>query len=139
MPVDQELSGRSENGNVPVLYARVMESPVAAIEFGYPVRFGVAWTEVPECRTRIATSATVLVPDLMSPRPFLRLRASEVIRDLLEQLQNREIETGYLAGLSLITLPTPGALHSTYRLTNLPPGLSAAPPRGVRTPWRDAI
>jgi hypothetical protein len=78
---------------VPVLYARVMESPVAAIEFGYPVRFGVAWTEVPECRARIVTRATVLVPNLMSPRSFLRLRTYEMIRDLLEQLQNRDIET----------------------------------------------
>jgi hypothetical protein len=62
VPVDQELSGRSENGYVPVLYARVMESPVAASEFGYPVRFGVAWAEAPEYRARIVTSATVLVP-----------------------------------------------------------------------------
>jgi hypothetical protein len=57
----------------------------------------------------------------------------------LEQLSNRDIETGYSTGLSLITLPTPGALRPTNRLTNLPPGLSAAPPRGVRTPQRDAI
>jgi hypothetical protein len=83
-----------------------MESPVAAIEFGYPVRFGVAWAEAPECRARIVTSATVLVPNLMSPRSFLRVRAYEAIRDLLEELQNRDIEAGYLTALSLITLPT---------------------------------
>ena len=57
----------------------------------------------------------------------------------LEQLSNRVIEIGYSTGLSLIPLPTPGALRPTYRLTNLPPELSVAPPRGVRTPQRDAI
>ena len=63
------VTGASEKGNVPVLYARVMESPVAAIEFGYPVRFGVAWTEVTAGRARIVTSATVLIPNLISPAP----------------------------------------------------------------------
>jgi hypothetical protein len=33
----------------------------------------------------------------------------------------------------------PGKWSPTYRLTNLPPGLSAAPPRGMRTPQRDAM
>ena len=33
----------------------------------------------------------------------------------------------------------PGEGSRTFRLTNLPPGLSAAPPRGVRAPQRDAI
>jgi hypothetical protein len=40
VPVDHEFRGASLKGNVPVLYARVMESPRAAIEIGYPVRFG---------------------------------------------------------------------------------------------------
>jgi hypothetical protein len=43
-----------------------MESPVAAIEFGYPVRFGVAWTEVTACRAKIVTGATALIRNLMS-------------------------------------------------------------------------
>jgi hypothetical protein len=34
-PVDHEFEGQSENGSQPVLYARVIESPVDAIEFGY--------------------------------------------------------------------------------------------------------
>jgi len=59
------------------------------------------------------TSATVLVPNLMSPRSFLRLRAYEVIRDLLEQLQNRDIETGYSTGLSLI--PSDSLAHCVPR------------------------
>ena len=101
MPVDQELSGPSGNGTVPVLYARVMESPVAAIEFGYPVRFGLAGTEVTECRARIVTSATVLVPSLMSPAPFGPLRV-EAVCDLLEETWDRDIETGYSTALSVI-------------------------------------
>ncbi len=77
------IVGGVGEGNVRVLYAPVMESPVAAIEFGYPVRSGVAWTEVPECRARIVTSATLLVPSLMSPA-LRRLRERRRAYNLLE-------------------------------------------------------
>jgi len=66
-----------------------MESPVAAIEFGYPVRFGVAWTGVTACKARIVTSATVLIPNLMSPRSFWRVCASGEVR------KNRDTEARY--------------------------------------------
>jgi hypothetical protein len=42
VPVDHELAGQSTYGNQHVLYARVIESPVDAIEFGYPVFAGSA-------------------------------------------------------------------------------------------------
>jgi hypothetical protein len=42
VPVDQELAGASVNPLLPVLKARVIESPMAAIEFGRPSSDGVA-------------------------------------------------------------------------------------------------
>jgi len=35
----------------------------------------------------------------------------EAVRDLLEELYDRDMETGYSTALSLILLPTPGALR----------------------------
>jgi len=44
--VDHELAGESVKGKLPVLKARVIESPVEAIESGYPAIAGAVMTSV---------------------------------------------------------------------------------------------
>jgi hypothetical protein len=62
VPVDHEFAAQSVKGNVHVLKARVIESPVDAIEFGYPVTAGAA--AAPETATSAKTT------NAMTPRPF---------------------------------------------------------------------
>jgi hypothetical protein len=63
VPVDHEFEAQSMKGNEQVLKARVIESPVDAIEFGYPVTAGSA--------AALATTTSAARTTAMTPSPFV--------------------------------------------------------------------